>query len=72
MRQDFVISQSIHRGANVQVRVLGARPPGAGAVAAEPTLEDAYTDLLARGDAGPRDAGPDTPGHARPGLAVAT
>jgi ABC-2 type transport system ATP-binding protein len=48
VRRQFVVSQSMHRGANVQVRVLGARPPGPGAVAAEPGLEDAYTDLLAR------------------------
>ncbi|MEP6506177.1 MAG: ABC transporter ATP-binding protein [Betaproteobacteria bacterium] len=48
VRKNFVVSQSMHRGANVQVRVLGARAPGAGAVAVEPGLEDAYTDLLAR------------------------
>ncbi len=48
VRQAFVVSQSIHRGATVQVRVLGARAPGAGAMAVEPSVEDAYTDLLAR------------------------
>jgi ABC-2 type transport system ATP-binding protein len=48
VRQAFVVSQSIHRGASVQVRVLGARSPGAGALAVDPSLEDAYTDLLAR------------------------
>ena len=47
-RKAFVVSQSMHRGADVQLRVLGARPPGASAVPAEPSLEDAYTDLLAR------------------------
>jgi ABC-2 type transport system ATP-binding protein len=47
-RKGFVISQSLHRGDHVQLRVLGARAPGAGAVPVEPSLEDAYTDLLAR------------------------
>jgi ABC-2 type transport system ATP-binding protein len=53
VRKNFVVSQSMHRGANVQVRVLGARSPGAGAIAVEPGLEDAYTDLLARHAAAP-------------------
>jgi ABC-2 type transport system ATP-binding protein len=52
VRQGFVVSQSIHRGASVQVRVLGARAPGTDAVEVEPSLEDAYTDLLAREPAG--------------------
>ena len=52
VRQAFVVSQSIHRGASVQVRVLGARAPDADAVDVEPSLEDAYTDLLAREPAG--------------------
>jgi ABC-2 type transport system ATP-binding protein len=47
-RARFVISQSLHRGTAVQLRVLGTDPPGAAAVPAEPSLEDAYTDLLAR------------------------
>ena len=55
-RQAFVVSQSMHRGDRVQLRVLGARAPAPGAVPAEPTLEDAYTDLLARGDATPQPA----------------
>jgi ABC-type multidrug transport system ATPase subunit len=48
VRQAFVVSQSIHRGDAVLVRVLGPRAPGADAIAAQPGLEDAYTDLLAR------------------------
>jgi ABC-2 type transport system ATP-binding protein len=48
VRKNFVVSQSMHRGDCVQVRVLGARSPGAGAQPVEPSLEDAYTDLLAR------------------------
>ena len=51
VRQSCVVSQSIHRGDSVLVRVLGARSPGATATAVEPSLEDAYTDLLARGGA---------------------
>jgi ABC-2 type transport system ATP-binding protein len=47
-RQRFVVSQSMHRGDHVQLRVLGARPPADDALPAEPSLEDAYTDLLAR------------------------
>ena len=47
-RKNFVISQSMHRGDSVQLRVLATRPPGAGAQPVEPSLEDAYTDLLAR------------------------
>jgi ABC-2 type transport system ATP-binding protein len=60
VRQAFVVSQSMHRGDSVQVRVLGPRPPGPGATAVAPSLEDAYTDLLARGSA--TDAR--TPAHA--------
>ncbi len=52
-RQRFVVSQSMHRGADVQLRVLGTHPPAADALAAEPSLEDAYTDLLARTAAAP-------------------
>ena len=55
-RKAFVVSQSMHRGDRVQLRVLGARAPAPGAVPAEPTLEDAYTDLRARGDAAPQPA----------------
>ena len=55
-RKAFIVSQSMHRGDRVQLRVLGARAPGAGALAVEPTLEDAYTDLLARTDAAPHPA----------------
>ena len=44
----------MHLGDSVQLRVLGERPPGAGAVPAEPSLEDAYTDLLARAASSPR------------------
>jgi ABC-type multidrug transport system ATPase subunit len=55
-RKAFVVSQSMHRGDRVQLRVLGARAPAPGAVPAEPTLEDAYTDLLARGAAAPQPA----------------
>ena len=47
-RKSFVVSQSLHRGDHVQLRVLGTRAPGANATPAEPSLEDAYTDLLAR------------------------
>ena len=50
-RKSFVVSQSLHRGDHVQLRVLGAGAPGAGATPAEPSLEDAYTDLLARSGA---------------------
>ena len=57
-RKSFVVSQSLHRGDHVQLRVLGARPPGANATPAEPSLEDAYTDLLARA-AGPAHAARD-------------
>ena len=53
-RKSFVVSQSMHLGDSVQLRVLGERPPGAGAVPAEPSLEDAYTDLLARAASAPR------------------
>ncbi len=52
-RQQFVVSQSLHLGDRVQLRVLGSRPPGLDATPAEPSLEDAYTDLLARGAATP-------------------
>ena len=48
-RKDFVVSQSMHLGDAVQLRVLDERAPGPGAVSVEPSLEDAYTDLLARG-----------------------
>jgi ABC-2 type transport system ATP-binding protein len=47
-RRHFVVSQSMHLGNVVQLRVLGERRPGETAVPAEPSLEDAYTDLLAR------------------------
>ena len=47
-RRNFVVSQSMHLGNVVQLRVLGERQPGATAIPAEPSLEDAYTDLLAR------------------------
>ena len=47
-RKAFVVSQSMHLGDAVQLRVLGERAPGVGAVPVEPSLEDAYTDLLAR------------------------
>ena len=47
-RKNFVVSQSMHLGDAVQLRVLGDRAPGAGAVPAQPSLEDAYTDLLTR------------------------
>ena len=53
-RRDFVVSQSMHLGDAVQLRVLGDRAPAAGALPAEPSLEDAYTDLLARASAAPR------------------
>ena len=53
-RRKFVVTQSLHLGGAVQLRVLGAQPPGATAVPAEPSLEDAYTDLLARAAAAPR------------------
>ncbi len=55
-RKSFVVSQSLHRGDHVQLRVLGPRPPGAGAVSVEPSLEDAYTDLLARATGTPHAA----------------
>jgi hypothetical protein len=48
-RKNFVVSQSMHLGNVVQLRVLGSQPPSVTAVPAEPSLEDAYTDLLARG-----------------------
>jgi len=38
----------------VQLRVLGEQPPSVTAVPAEPSLEDAYTDLLARAARAPR------------------
>jgi len=47
-RRAHVVSQSMHLGDRVQLRVLGPRAPGRDAVPAEPSLEDAYTDLLAR------------------------
>jgi len=50
-RKHFVVSQSLHLGDRVQLRVLGARAPGPGAEPVEPSLEDAYTDLLARSGA---------------------
>jgi len=53
-RKEFVVSQSMHRGDVVQLRVLGDRPPSVTAVAAEPSLEEAYTDLLARAARTPR------------------
>ncbi|MFL6698594.1 MAG: ABC transporter ATP-binding protein [Vitreoscilla sp.] len=53
-RKDFVVSQSMHLGDAIQLRVLGERPPGAGALPAEPSLEDAYTDLLARASGTPQ------------------
>ncbi|MGN6528724.1 MAG: ABC transporter ATP-binding protein [Burkholderiaceae bacterium] len=60
-RRAFVVSQSLHRGDSVRLRVLGARPPGPGAQPVEPTLEDAYTDLLAREPAPPRPFAPAAP-----------
>ena len=47
-QRDFVVSQSMRLGDAVQLRVLAGEPPGAGARLVEPSLEDAYTDLLAR------------------------
>jgi ABC-2 type transport system ATP-binding protein len=47
-RKRFVVSQSLHLGDAVQLRVLGERAPGPDARSVEPSLEDAYTDLLAR------------------------
>ncbi len=72
VRQAFVVSQSIHQGGSVQVRVLGACAPGAGAHAVEPSLEDAYTDLLARDTSAGADVEPTAGGRSstRPTAAI--
>jgi ABC-type multidrug transport system ATPase subunit len=43
---DFTIVSQLNMGANVQYRVVGNLSPGAGAVPAEPGLEDGYVRLM--------------------------
>jgi len=52
LQQRFLISGTIRRVDGVHVRVVSAEPPGAGAAAAEPTLEDAYLYCLGNHRAG--------------------
>ena len=42
VRQRYLTSSAMHRSDGVHVRLVAESPPGAGAVAAMPTLEDAY------------------------------
>ena len=45
-KQRFLISSSARRSDGVHVRVVAAERPGAGAVLAAPTLEDAYLHCI--------------------------
>jgi ABC-type multidrug transport system ATPase subunit len=45
-RQQFQISGSVRRGDGVHVRVVAAERPGAGAISAAPSLEDAYLNCI--------------------------
>jgi ABC-type multidrug transport system ATPase subunit len=49
VRQRYPTSSAIHRSYGVQVRLVAANSPGAGAVQASPTLEDAYLHWVAGG-----------------------
>ena len=42
VRQRYLSSSAIHRSDGVHVRLVAESPPGEGAIAAIPTLEDAY------------------------------
>jgi len=48
VRQRHLTSSAIHRADGVHVRVVSGTSPGRGAVAAIPTLEDAYLDWISR------------------------
>ena len=45
-RQQFQISGSVRRGDGVHVRVVAAERPGASAIPAAPSLEDAYLNCI--------------------------
>jgi ABC-2 type transport system ATP-binding protein len=51
-RQKFQISSSVRRADGVHVRIVAAERPGADAVAATPTIEDAYLHCIAAERAG--------------------
>jgi ABC-2 type transport system ATP-binding protein len=46
VRQRYLSSSAIHRSDGVHVRLVAESPPGEGAIAAIPTLEDAYLDWI--------------------------
>jgi ABC-2 type transport system ATP-binding protein len=46
VRQRYLSSSAIHRNDGVHVRLVAESPPGEGAIAAIPTLEDAYLDWI--------------------------
>jgi ABC-2 type transport system ATP-binding protein len=46
VRQLYLSSSAIHRSDGVHVRLVAESPPGEGAIAAIPTLEDAYLDWI--------------------------
>jgi ABC-type multidrug transport system ATPase subunit len=47
LRQDHLVSNTVHRSDGVHVRVIADEPPDAGARPLEPSLEDAYLASLA-------------------------
>ena len=49
VRQRYPVSSAIHRSDGVHVRVVADESPGAGALAASPTLEDAYLHGVSSG-----------------------
>jgi ABC-type multidrug transport system ATPase subunit len=49
VRQRYPVSSAIHRSDGVHVRVVADESPGAGALAALPTLEDAYLHWVSSG-----------------------
>jgi ABC-type multidrug transport system ATPase subunit len=49
VRERYPVSSAIHRSEGVHVRVVADEPPGAGALAALPTLEDAYLHWISSG-----------------------
>jgi len=49
VKERFLVSGTVRRGDGVHVRVVADAPPGPGAVAALPTLEDAYLDRISSG-----------------------
>jgi ABC-2 type transport system ATP-binding protein len=51
-KQKFLISTSVRRTDGVHVRIVSAERPGAGAVPASPTLEDAYLHCISSQRAG--------------------